>query len=225
MISVVEGPAEDEPVFSFLARIAARVVIPNRRRFAEYLFGTFNPSVHMDFPNGLEALVDSVGRRIGLTVEDLIWKHTMLPAIAPFMEPDRVKKLVSAMHSNDQFPSKQIMWRRDHAADGKRRLRFCVLCQKADRKQHAFTWWRRTPQVPGVICCPEHAIALVNSQFVFGETWKVDYPPADSSRCCKFQSRTGHAGCSTRSWRSVAPSESAALPWSQRSEVALRRTP
>ncbi len=35
--------------------------------------------------------------------------------------------------------------------------------------------------MPGVVCCPDHGIALSVSQFVGGDAWKQDYPLADDA--------------------------------------------
>ena len=45
MISYIEGPYEDEPLFSLLARIYGRLIGPSRSQFAQHLFG--NPRLVM----------------------------------------------------------------------------------------------------------------------------------------------------------------------------------
>ncbi len=61
-------------------------------------------------------------------------------------------------------------------------MRFCKQCRLLDLETKPHTWWRRTHQVPGVVCCPDHGIALSVSQFVDGESWKLDYPLADDAQ-------------------------------------------
>lgn len=181
MISFVEGPYHDEPLFGFLARICARIKGPTRSQFRHHLFGNKRAITHFDFPNYLSALEDSIGTRIGFSGADLIERTTMVPVIAPFFPSDRLLRIRAAMINDKKPAASSVMWRRESSPDGKRRLRFCLQCRQHDLTNNPHTWWRRTHQVPGVVCCPDHGISLSVSQFVDGDSWKQDYPMADDA--------------------------------------------
>jgi len=180
MISEIRGPFDDEPLFGVLARIYNSLVGPSRSQFAQHIFGR-RLVVPFDFPCGIDALARVIGARVGLTVDDLIHRHTMFPIAALLMSSAAAERVKEAMRSDRAVASNLLKWRRDPAEDGIRPLKFCAACRDADLRRTRCTWWRRTHQVPGVICCPIHGTALMVSQFVPGQFWKFDYPLADDA--------------------------------------------
>lgn len=182
MISFIEGPHEDEPLFSLLARIYDRLVGPSRAQFAKHVFGNPRTVIPFDFPCGIAALTKSIGSQIGLSEEELIQKHTMFPIAAFLMSAEKAECVKVAMRGDRAVAMNLIKWHRKRAQDGLRHLYFCSKCRERDLRHVGHTWWRRTHQVPGVICCPIHATSLEISQFVIGQFWKLDYPVADTAK-------------------------------------------
>jgi hypothetical protein len=181
MISHIEGPHEDEPLFSLLARIYGGLIGPSRAQFAQHLFGNPRLVIPFDFPCGIDALAQKIGARVGLTAEDLIQDHTMFPIAAFLMAAEQAERVKLAMRSDRAVAMNLLKWQRDRAQDGLRHLNFCAKCRARDIRRHNYTWWRRIHQVPGVIYCPWHNEPLEVSQFVLGQFWKLDYPEADDA--------------------------------------------
>lgn len=181
MISYIEGPYEDEPLFSLLARIYGGLIGPSRAQFAQHLFGNPRLVIPFDFPCGIEALTKTIGSRVGLTAEDLIHRHTMFPIAAFLMPAELAERVKVAMRGDRAVAMNLLKWHRDPAQDGLRHLNFCAKCRAGDLRRVGHTWWRRIPQVPGVVCCPIHGEPLEASQFVPGQFWKFDYPVADDA--------------------------------------------
>ena len=179
MISFIEGPHNDEPLFSLLARIYHRLIGPSRTQFARHIFGNPRTVIPFDFPCGIGALTQSIGQKISLSEEQLIQNHTMFPIAAFLMSSERSESVKIAMRGDRASAMNLIKWHRKRAQDGQRHLYFCTKCRERDIRDHGHTWWRRVHQVPGVICCPTHSIPLDVSQFVIGQFWKLDYPLAD----------------------------------------------
>lgn len=184
MMSFIEGPYTDEPLFSLLGRNYSRLVGVTRTKFSQHLFGT-RLVIPFDFPCGIDALERTIGSQVGLTATDLIHKHTMFPLAAFLSKPERAEHVMQAMRGNMARARNLPKWRRNHADDGLRHLKFCEECRAADwhryRRTWARSWWRRTHQVPGVVCCHVHGTALQLSQFVPGQLWDLDYPVADKA--------------------------------------------
>lgn len=181
MISFIEGPYPDEPVFSLLARIYERIIGPSRAQFAQHLFGNPRLVVPFDFPCGIGALEESIGKRVGLTAEDLIQHHTMFPIAALLMPADQAELVKVAMRRDRAVAVNLLKWHRSRAEGGMRHLNFCAKCRESDLRRFGHTWWRRVHQVPGVTCCPIHATPLEVSQFIPGQFWKFDYPVAEDA--------------------------------------------
>lgn len=181
MISYIEGPYEDEPLFGLLARIYGGLIGPSRSQFAQHLFGNPRLVIPFDFPCGIDALTKKIGVRVGLTAEDLILRHTMYSIAAFLMPTELATRVKVAMRCDRAVAMNLLKWHRDPAQDGLRHLNFCAKCRAGDLRRVEHTWWRRVHQVPGVFCCPIHGDALEISQFVPGQFWKFDYPVADDA--------------------------------------------
>lgn len=181
MISYIAGPHEDEPLFGMLARTYEGLIGPSRSQFAQHLFGNPRLVIPFDFPCGIEALEKTIGRRVGLTADDLIRHHTMYPIAAFLMSAEQAERVKVAMRGSRAVAMNLIKWQREPARDGLRHLNFCAKCRAGDLRRVGHTWWRRAHQVPGVVCCPYHAEPLEVSQFVPGQFWKFDYPVADDA--------------------------------------------
>lgn len=181
MISFIEGPHHDEPVFSLLARLYRGLIGTSRSRFAHHLFGDSRLVVPFDLPCAIDALTERVGSRVGLTADDLIDSHSMYPATSFMMSAEQAAKIRQAMHSAGRETRHSLLWNRQRSADGERPLCFCATCRAIDMTKHGYTWWRRMHQVPDVFCCAVHGTPLEVSQFVRGQFWKFDYPDASDA--------------------------------------------
>jgi hypothetical protein len=125
--------------------------------------------IAIDLPCHLDALVASLPRDHGYTVNEFIDGHTMLPLFAPFMPSERLRQLrrdmrgAGGMVIHGRIGLLTFNIRNDY-------LRFCPICVEADRlctadnsKEFGESFWRRLHQVPGVEVCPVHNVFLENS--------------------------------------------------------------
>jgi hypothetical protein len=181
MISFIEGPHQDEPVFSLLARLYNGLIGTTRSGFANYLFGDSGLVLPFDLPCALDALTTRVTSRVGLTADDLIAAHTMYPITAFLMSAEKAEGVKQAMRSHGRAAQQRSLWNRQRSADGERPLCFCSMCRQIDVAKHGYTWWRRMHQVPDVFCCAVHGTCLEISQFVPGQFWKLHYPDANDA--------------------------------------------
>ena len=61
-------------------------------------------------------------------------------------------------------------------------IRFCPLCLEEDRNQYGEAYWHRHHQIPGVLVCLKHGVALLDSQ-VSLETDGIHYHDASRDNC------------------------------------------
>jgi hypothetical protein len=181
MISFIQGPHYDEPLFSTLARIYDGLIGPSRSQFARHLFGNDRMIIPYDFPCCIDAIAQRIGQRVGLAAEDLIHRHTMFPIAAFLMSAEQAQRVKMAMRGDRAVAMNLLKWHRNRAGSGVRRLNFCTKCRERDVRRFGYTWWRRSHQVPGVVCCHQHTTPLEISQFIPGQFWKLDYPVADKA--------------------------------------------
>lgn len=94
------------------------------------------------------AFVPCLAHALGVSVEVLLCKHTMLPLFAAF--PD-----VSTTLDQEQFrysPANSSVWLKT----ARKSMWMCSQCIQDDLDKHHFSYWHRSHQLPGRFRCPEH---------------------------------------------------------------------
>lgn len=202
MISYLEGPREDETLASVAGRALQRAIFPVRTQALAYLFGSRSP-LNLEVPKRLDLVAQSFGRKLGLSVEDLVQQCTMLPLFAPFAESALWKRVLQGTRGeSNESPASLLTYHREES-NGPRYLRFCLKCQADDKRRFGYSWWRRTHQKYGVECCPTHEHPLCDSQFLSVRMWKSALPLADDAvamRTCARPSELTLAIASNVRW-------------------------
>lgn len=97
MMVTLEGPHDDEPLMSVIGRALDRIVINDRKRVGLKLAGIYGANFRLELPTHLGSVAKTLGQPIGLTVDDLIARTTLLPLYAPFLSATRLARLREAM--------------------------------------------------------------------------------------------------------------------------------
>lgn len=182
MIPTLEGPYDDEPLMGMVGRALDLIVIGDRKHVGLKLAGVYGANLRLELPTHLATVAKTLGQRIGLSVDDLIARTTSLPLYAPFLSAERLAKLRDAMIGAGSVIPSSILGSHADRTQAPRWLRFCPFCRQLDIDKHGFSWWRRTHQARGVEICPIHNLALVESQFLRGGSWRSDYPLVDDAK-------------------------------------------
>lgn len=111
-----------------------------------------------DVIGNLRELAGAFGALPNLTAEALALDHTALPVFLPFS--DRTDWVECACSSGSLQLRLGIAASRLASA---RALRFCPECAKSDRATFGRAYWHREHQLAGMLVCPKHAAALVES--------------------------------------------------------------
>ena len=61
-------------------------------------------------------------------------------------------------------------------------LKFCPLCLEEDRNKYGEAYWHRHHQIPGILVCLKHEIALLDSQVLIGAD-SIHYHGASLDNC------------------------------------------
>jgi hypothetical protein len=182
MILTLEGPHDDEPLMGMVGRALDAIVVGDRKRVGLKLAGTYGANLRLELPTHLGTVAKTLGRPIGLTIDDLIARTTSLPLYAPFLSAERLAKLRDTMIGDGSIIPSSVLGLHADRTRAPRWLRFCPFCRQQDIEKHGFSWWRRTHQARGVEICPIHNSALVESQFLRGGSWRMDYPLVDDAK-------------------------------------------
>lgn len=155
----------DELVYSWLARYYVRSGYSAYIDAIRDLFEkVVRPDVELFNRFNEEALLVITSQ---VSMRDLIMKHTMYPYYARFLPMERRQKAYDAManmeptgHNLLPFPQN-----RGEIREG-RRVRYCPLCVRQDRKKYGETYIHRMHQMVGINICPVHHCVLKNSDIL-----------------------------------------------------------
>ena len=124
----------DELIYSAASRYIDHLQLPFHRSVSIHFFNKKASGATLDFPFGLQYLIDRLPDGHIYTDEMLINQHTLYPVYAPFLRAHQ-----------SQFIREQMKWdgRRIFTAAGlahskvsrPRWLRYCPLCVKEEREQ------------------------------------------------------------------------------------------
>lgn len=156
---------QDELVYSWLARYYVR---SGYSAYIDAIRDLFEKVVRPDvelFNRFNEEALSVITSQVSMC--DLIMKHTMYPYYARFLPMERRQKAYDAManmeptgHNLLPFPQNRGEIRED------RRVRYCPLCVRQDRKKYGETYIHRMHQMVGINICPVHHCMLKNSEIL-----------------------------------------------------------
>lgn len=149
-------PYDDELIYSTVARAGVHFGLTSPKELLDEVFENRKVIATVDLPSHLGAITHLYPECLGLTLEQLAYKHTLFPLYAPFMPENRRKQCLSGMADN----SRGIV----HLASGvvasrvkqPHFLMYCPQCVKRQRAEKGEYYWKRMWQVTGADCCPEH---------------------------------------------------------------------
>tara|TARA_R110002167_G_scaffold122485_1_gene301032 strand:- start:25697 stop:27238 length:1542 start_codon:yes stop_codon:yes gene_type:complete len=156
---------DDELLVSILARFVARQGLQDDKVALEMLFGSRNIVPSPLLQGHIQALLCKVNNIWLVSDRDVIHRHSILPFFQSFIEPARIKTVENELIFSDKpnvmtsigINASNINWPRYY--------RFCPECLTEDYKYLAYSYWRRSFQLPGVLVCSKHLCYLQNSPF------------------------------------------------------------
>lgn len=164
MLGMFPTPYPDELLYSVCARYSSIFKYPQKNMATKDLFGTNAHGVQIEFPRGLSHLISVLPGEHKFTLESIINNHTMLPFYAPFLMPERLERILSAMmETSKQTNSGSSMPINTTLIKNSYYLRFCPLCAKEDFQQYGEYYWHRMHQLQGIVVCYTHKAFLENS--------------------------------------------------------------
>ncbi len=173
-------PTEDEHLYSLISAYLAVLGSNERRALLRQAFGRTTGRLHIMFPNRIRhfaetdfAPFDDAGR--------IVEEMTPLPYFQRFVADDVRQGLLDGMldeggtEGGATFPVRLVQ------APGPRHVRFCPRCAEESLATRTVAPWRRVHQMPGVVVCPDHEVALSASGIRTDRMRKL--APGPSSAC------------------------------------------
>lgn len=158
-------PLPDELLYSLIARSAVHVGHWSPKRLLGAFYSARGTLAIPDLPSSLARLV-GIASAWGLTVEELAYRHTLLPYYTHFMQPGERARVLEAMLDRRAH----LHVRLGICAGAVARtafFRLCPVCTKEDVANYGETYWRRMHHLPGVVVCAAHGEVLVETKVPF----------------------------------------------------------
>lgn len=160
MLHLFPFPLPDECLYSLLCRYHIHSVNTSSAATLSEVLGVRSAIPDAVFPSHLRVLLDNLPTGSPLTLEQLVNRHTLFPYYRPFMDAHRLESTMSDMRGDD---GRGIVIRLGLSAASiavRSLQRFCPDCVEEDVQAYGEPYWHRAHQLPGVIICPKHALAL-----------------------------------------------------------------
>ncbi|MFV8644300.1 TnsD family Tn7-like transposition protein [Ralstonia pseudosolanacearum] len=152
--------APDETVFGIAAR---QHRLSGNRSSSDSLLELFGSNHIVPgslLPGHLGQFFDSLGLTGRMSYSLLIDQHTVLPYWRLFAPIDRYQAVQSVMWRTAAIGVKLTLGLISSRLGGGSTLRYCDACAESDLANLGVPTWHRKHQMPGVLLCPDHALAL-----------------------------------------------------------------
>lgn len=163
MLATFPVPFEDELWYSVCARLRCRLRVEKPTVFAQALHGVRSALPLMDFPARLNETVAHISSLFGLTSEQIIDLHSLLPYYRWFTRQSRLALARQDMLTRDGGRIHGLLGMLATKVPIVQCLRFCPGCIETDRERTGEAYWHRYHQLPGVVFCLAHGAMLVDS--------------------------------------------------------------
>lgn len=94
----------------------------------------------------------------GLSIDDVLANHTLLPYYTRFFETDKKRQVWNALRAGHGSGITSI---RTQMPDGTEGLKYCPTCYLLDTEKYGEPFWHRVHQIPLLPLCPMHQVPLV----------------------------------------------------------------
>lgn len=154
-------PYEDEALCSVVSRYALTMEVGRRAEFLRSLFG-YQASNGVALAYNLSHVAGETARAWGMSAEQIAHQLTAIDYFCAFMKAcDAEHFFTYCLERRASKPIRRFL-------DGlvlHFGARYCSACWRDDRSRGLTPYWRRSHQLPGVICCIQHGCLLsVTSQ-------------------------------------------------------------
>ena len=154
---------QDELLYSVLARYCIRS--GNIREIHNFvdLFRTRSCVAVMELATNLDALIKNMPANTKYTVEYFIYRHTLFPYLAAFIDADRAEKIIQHMRRGKGAIPYISIGIVSSSISLNQYFRFCPKCFKEDMEKYGEPYWHRLHQITGVFICPKHKVPINDS--------------------------------------------------------------
>jgi len=134
------------------------------------------------FPQNLNTFISNLPPTSKLSAKEIILNHTMYPFFTAFMSSEKSDAVLNAIENGNGKSIENLVGIAGSKVKTNSYLQYCPLCFKQDIEDYGESYWRRLPQVPGALYCPEHHVLYKDSLVLITDS-RNDYICADEDTC------------------------------------------
>jgi hypothetical protein len=174
-------PYPDELVYSMLARGRIRFGFDSPKAF---LKAAFDGQLVRAVPD-LQCYLDVLAKQLGpaVSVDALVWEHTLFPMYAPFIPAARKTQLVARLKQADGNGIHTAIGMAAGRASSPDVFRYCPECLQDMLLVQGEYYWKREWQVTGFEVCPDHLCLLNDSMVPFRPIRQHEFITATPDNC------------------------------------------
>lgn len=194
-------PRPDELLYSVFARYAVHTGIVSPKQCLDDLFNCRTAVATVDLPSHLNAFCNNAAHLWDISVDDLIYRHTLFPLYAPFVPDKRRHSAMSHMRSNKGGAQHMELGVAASIVKPPVHMRYCPTCLTNQQMRFGEYYWPRAWHVAGVNVCALHG-SLINTGIRFRPSERHRYVPATPTSCISSLQR-GEANATHKMERAV----------------------
>ena len=146
----------DELVYSSVARSGIRSALASHKQLLDQVYGNRKVVATMDLPCQLDSIEHHLERTGRFSLETLLYKHTLLPLYAPFVDEEKRQKAITLMASKTQGAVHMMLGVAASRLKGNKQFCFCEDCYEQQLNEKGEGYWLREWFLPGLTVCTEH---------------------------------------------------------------------
>jgi len=172
-----------------LCRYHARSGNPGAVTTIKETWGRKGVTKSLYLPSEIDMIVNRLPDGTGITLESLIWEHTMYPYIKPSLIGERADFVYAMLLGREKkcrntYQKAGLVGRRLALPEY---LRFCPACVESGIEQYGEAYWHRLHQLPGVRVCPVHKEYIRDSRFFVNMIFRYFIPATLELCACLSQ--------------------------------------
>lgn len=170
-------PYNEELVYSVIARARVHFLISSPKWLIEQALASRTSIATLDLPSHLGKLSQQFQFR-AVTIETLVFQHTLLPLYAPFILQERKARCIEWMSGKSNGGTHLATGSVASRLPSRHSVRYCPVCVAEQIQTYGEPYWQRVHQVVGLSTCTKHHVRLEIADYCRSKIHRHEYFPA-----------------------------------------------
>jgi hypothetical protein len=170
-------PYNEELIYSVIARARVHFLISSPKWLIEQVLKSRTSIATLDLPSHLNRL-SSQFIFSPLTVETLVFQHTLFPLYASFIPQERKARCIEWMSGKSNGGVHLATGSVASRLPSRHSVRYCPSCAAEQIQAYGEPYWQRIHQVVGLSTCTKHHVRLEIADYCRSKRHRHEYFPA-----------------------------------------------